>query len=57
MRRALMSRCLNEAALFLVEPRTKVEVCRDPGDVKFLGCAVDARTIHKAKEPALAGPV
>ena len=26
----------------LVEPVTKVEVCRDPDDDKFIGCAIDA---------------
>lgn len=35
-----------EAALSFVEPRTKVEVCRDPDDDKFLACAIDARAIH-----------
>lgn len=31
-----------EAALSFVEPRTRVQVCRDPDDDKFIGCAVDA---------------
>lgn len=35
-----------EAALSFVEPRTKVEVCRDRDDDKFIGCTVDARAIH-----------
>lgn len=35
-----------EATLSFVVPRTKVEVCRDPDDDKFIGCAVDARAIN-----------
>ncbi|MBM6988172.1 MAG: putative toxin-antitoxin system toxin component, PIN family [Olsenella umbonata] len=35
-----------EAALSFIRPQSKVEVCRDPDDDKFLGCAIDARAIH-----------
>jgi predicted nucleic acid-binding protein len=29
-----------------VEPRAKIEICRDPDDDKFLECAIDARAVH-----------
>ena len=35
-----------EEALSIAEPQTHVEVCRDPDDDKFLGCAIDALAIH-----------
>jgi putative PIN family toxin of toxin-antitoxin system len=35
-----------EAALSFVEPRAKIEICRDPDDDKFLECAIDARAVH-----------
>ena len=34
------------AALELIEPKTKIEISRDPDDDKFIGCAVDARAIY-----------
>lgn len=30
--------------LELVDPVTTVEVCRDPDDDKFIGCAIDSRS-------------
>ena len=33
-------------ALEMIEPRTQVEVSRDPDDDKFLGCAKDARALY-----------
>lgn len=35
-----------EAELSFVKPQSKVEICRDPDDNKFLGCAIDAHAIH-----------
>ena len=32
--------------LDLVSPTTRVEVCRDPDDDKFIECAVDARALY-----------
>ena len=32
--------------LELIEPVTHVEVCRDPDDDKFIGCALDARAVY-----------
>ena len=29
-----------------IEPVTRVEVCRDPDDDKFIGCAIDARALY-----------
>ena len=34
------------AGLNIIEPQTKVEVCRDPDDDKFLGCAIDAKALY-----------
>ena len=33
-------------ALEVVEPITHVEMCRDPDDDKFLGCAKDAKALY-----------
>lgn len=30
----------------LIEPVTRVEVCRDPDDDKFIGCAIDAKAYY-----------
>ena len=30
----------------VIEPTTKVEICRDPDDDKFIGCAVDAKALY-----------
>lgn len=30
----------------LVDTQTKVEVCRDPDDDKFLGCALDSKAVY-----------
>ena len=30
----------------IIEPRTQVELSRDPDDDKFLGCAKDARALY-----------
>ncbi len=30
----------------IIEPITRVEVCRDPDDDKFLGCAKDSRALY-----------
>ena len=32
--------------LYLVEASTSVEVCRDPDDNKFIGCAIDSRSYY-----------
>ena len=32
--------------LDLVSPTTRLEVCRDPDDDKFIECAVDARALY-----------
>lgn len=34
------------ARLELIESKTKVEVCRDPDDDKFLSCALDAKALY-----------
>lgn len=34
------------AACRLIEPKSKIYVCRDPEDDKFIECAVDARCIY-----------
>ncbi len=33
-------------AMEIIEPATHVELCRDPDDDKFLGCARDARALY-----------
>lgn len=33
-------------ALEMVEPVTHVDLCRDPDDNKFLGCAKDAKALY-----------
>ena len=33
-------------ALEMIEPRTRVELSRDPDDDKFLGCAKDAKALY-----------
>ena len=33
-----------EAALSFIRPQSKVEVCRDPDDDKFLGCAIEVES-------------
>ncbi len=33
-------------AMEIIEPATHVELCRDPDDDKFLGCAKDARALY-----------
>lgn len=33
-------------AMDLVDPASRVKVCRDPDDDKFLGCAKDARALY-----------
>ena len=30
----------------LIEANTKVNVCRDPDDDKFLGCAIDSKALY-----------
>ena len=32
--------------LQFVEPETKIDICRDPDDNKFLGCAIDGRALY-----------
>ena len=34
------------AKLNLIEAKTKVEVCRDPDDDKFISCALDAKALY-----------
>ena len=33
-------------AMEIIEPKTDVEICRDPDDNKFLGCAKDAKALY-----------
>ncbi|MCM1057651.1 MAG: putative toxin-antitoxin system toxin component, PIN family [Firmicutes bacterium] len=33
-------------AMEIIEPVTHVEICRDPDDNKFLGCAKDSRSLY-----------
>lgn len=33
-------------ALEVIEPLTRVEICRDPDDDKFLGCAKDSHALY-----------
>ena len=33
-------------AMDIIDPVTRVNVCRDPDDDKFLGCAVDSRALY-----------
>ena len=33
-------------AMEIIEPVTQVEICRDPDDNKFLGCAKDSRSLY-----------
>ena len=33
-------------AMEIIETKTKVELCRDPDDDKFLGCAKDANALY-----------
>ena len=30
----------------MIEPKTKVEVCRDPDDNKFIECAIDSKSLY-----------
>ncbi len=30
----------------IIEPITRIEICRDPDDDKFLGCAKDSRALY-----------
>ena len=32
--------------LQFVEPETEIDICRDPDDNKFLGCAVDGKALY-----------
>ena len=34
------------SSLDVTLPKTKVQVCRDPDDDKFIGCAIDAHAIY-----------
>lgn len=34
------------AKLDMIEPVSKIEVCRDPDDNKFIECAVDAKALY-----------
>ena len=34
------------ASLDIVDPVTRVEVCRDPDDNKFISCAIDSRALY-----------
>ena len=34
------------AKLDMIEPVSKIEVCRDPDDNKFIECAVDAKAVY-----------
>ena len=29
-----------------IEPKTKVDICRDPDDNKFISCAIDAKALY-----------
>lgn len=42
--RSLLSPLIH--ALEMIEPRTQVELSRDPDDDKFLGCAKDAKALY-----------
>ena len=33
-------------AMEIIEPITQIEICRDPDDNKFLGCAKDSRALY-----------
>ena len=33
-------------AMEIIEPITRVEICRDPDDNKFLGCAKDSQALY-----------
>ena len=33
-------------AMEIIEPITRVEICRDPDDNKFLGCAKDSHALY-----------
>lgn len=32
--------------LHVIEPETKVQICRDPDDDKFLSCAIDSKSLY-----------
>ncbi len=34
------------ASLKLIDGKSKIEICRDPDDNKFIECAVDSRAIY-----------
>ncbi|MCM1182475.1 MAG: putative toxin-antitoxin system toxin component, PIN family [Roseburia sp.] len=34
------------SAMEIIEPVTHIEICRDPDDNKFLGCAKDSRALY-----------
>ncbi len=42
--RAILSPLIK--AMEIIEPITHVEICRDPDDNKFLGCAKDSHAIY-----------
>lgn len=35
-----------ETMLNRIEPKTKVDICRDPDDNKFISCAIDAKALY-----------
>ena len=42
--RAILTPLIN--AMEIIEPITHVEICRDPDDNKFLGCAKDSQALY-----------
>ena len=42
--RAILTPLIN--AMEIIEPITHVEICRDPDDNKFLGCAKDSHALY-----------
>ena len=34
------------SAMNVIEGKTEIEICRDPDDDKFIGCAVDAKALY-----------
>ena len=42
--RAILNPLIN--AMEIIEPITHVEICRDPDDNKFLGCAKDSHALY-----------